>query len=285
MLRIVTLFWFSFLLVSHASATEIYQWTDDHGRQIFSDQPADPAAEILDVTPNSNRYLFNVKRVYDGDTLVLENNERVRLLSVNTPEINSRHREAEPGGNEARDWLKNRLKKGQVYLQYDAEKHDRYDRLLAYAWTPDGDFINEELLQQGLAALSLQPPNLQYADQLIAAQQQAIEANKGLWAEPHYQPRKATTINENAYRGWQRWRLTAKSRSQTRNYWVLKVNDRISLRIAKKHQALFSPLEDYLNQPLEVRGWMSKRGENYHLFVHHPSSIVRLNQTLLNFAQ
>lgn len=266
-----------FLLVNPVHSTEIYQWTDERGRQIFSDQPADPTAEVLELQPSSNRYLFNVKRVYDGDTLVLENNERVRLLSINTPEISSRHREAEPGGIAARDWLRTQLKQGQVYLQYDAEKRDRYDRRLAYAWTPDGEFINEQLLQQGLAALTLQPPNLQYAEQLIAAQQQAFDQKKGIWADKHYQPRKVSTINENDYRGWQRWRLTAKSQSQTRDYWVLKVNNNVSLRIAKKQQALFPPLDEYLNQPLEVRGWMSKRGDHYSLFVQHPSAIVRLD--------
>lgn len=270
---VLLLFW----LIGTVSATEIYQWTDDHGRQIFSDQPADPAAETVELTPSSNRYLFNVKRVYDGDTLVLENNQRVRLLSINTPEISSRYREAEPGGIEARDWLKKQLSENQVYLQYDTEKRDRYDRLLAYAWTPDGDFINEKLLQKGLAALTLKPPNLQYADQLITAQQQAINQQQGIWVDKHYQPRKVTTITETAYRGWQRWLLTTKSRSQTRDYWVLKVNDNVSLKIAKKQQDLFPPLESYLNKSLEVRGWMSKRGDQYSLFVQHPSAITLLD--------
>lgn len=277
MLRLFASCCFVFLLLSHVHATEVYQWTDERGRQIFSDQPTDPAAEVLELQPNSNRYLFNVKRVYDGDTLVLENDERVRLLSINTPEISSRHREAEPGGIEARDWLRNQLKDGQVYLQYDAEKRDRYDRLLAYAWTVDGEFINEQLLQQGLAALTIQPPNLQYAEQLMAAQQHALDHKKGIWADKHYQPRKVSTVNENDYRGWQRWRLTTKSQSQTRDYWVLKVNDKVSLRIAKKQQALFPPLDEYLKKPLEVRGWMSKRGDHYSLFVQHPSAIVILD--------
>ena len=269
-----------FLLVClsfSVGATEIYQWKDESGRQIFSDQPVDPAAEVLDLQPNSNRYLFNVKRVYDGDTLVLENNERVRLLSINTPEISSRHREAEPGGIAARDWLRDQLKQGQGYLQYDAERRDRYDRLLAYAWTPEGDFINEKLLQQGLAALTLQPPNLHYADQLIAAQQHALDQKTGIWADKHYQPRKVSTINETAYRGWQRWRLMVKSKSQTRDYWVLKINNKVSLRIAKKQQTLFPPLEDYLNKPLEVHGWMSKRGDQYSMYIKHPSAIKLLD--------
>jgi len=277
MARYLSSVFFLFWLIGTVSATEIYQWTDDHGRQIFSDQPADPAAETVELTPSSNRYLFNVKRVYDGDTLVLENNQRVRLLSINTPEISSHYREAEPGGIEARDWLKNQLSENQVYLQYDTEKRDRYDRLLAYAWTPDGDFINEKLLQKGLAALTLKPPNLQYADQLIAAQQQAINQKQGIWGDKHYQPRKITTITETAYRGWQRWLLTAESRVQTRDYWVLKVNDKASLRIAKEQQDLFPPLESYLNKSLEVHGWMSKRGKQYSLFVQHPSAIKVLD--------
>jgi len=264
-------------LAGSASATEIFQWTDDSGRQTFSDQPSDPSAEVVGLEASSNRYLFNVKRVYDGDTLVLENDERVRLLSINTPEISSRHREAESGGIEARDWLEDQLKQGQVYLQFDAEKRDRYDRLLAYAWTVDGEFINEQLLQQGMATLTLQPPNLQYADNLIAAQQQAIDQNKGIWTDKTYRPRKVITIDETAYRGWHRWLLTTKSSSQTRDYWVLKVNNEVSLRISKKQQALFPSLDKYLNKPLEVRGWMSKRGDQYSLFVHHPSAIVSLD--------
>lgn len=262
------------LLAINVGATEVYQWTDDSGRQIFSDQPTDPAAEVLALTPSSNRYLFNVKRVHDGDTLVLENNERVRLLSVNTPELSSRHREAESGDIEARDWLKDQLKQNQVYLQYNVEKRDRYERILAYAWTPSGMFLNEQLLEQGLATLTLQPPNLQHADSLIEAQQQAIHQNKGIWADKTYQSRKVTTLTDTAYRGWQRWLLTVKSRSQPRDYWVLKVNDKVSLRIAKQQQALFPPSETYLNKPLEVRGWMSKRGDQSSVLVQHPSAIV-----------
>lgn len=128
-----------------------------------------------------------------------------------------------------------------------------------------------------MAALTLKPPNLQYADQLIAAQQQAINQKQGIWGNKHYQPRKITTITETAYRGWQRWLLTAESRAQTRDYWVLKVNDKASLRIAKEQQDLFPPLDSYLNKSLEVHGWMSKRGKQYSLFMQHPSAIKVLD--------
>lgn len=269
--------WLLLLVCSSLHATEVYQWLDEDGRQVFADQPPDATAQPVQLTPSSNRYLFNVKRVSDGDTLVLENNERVRLLSVNAPEISSRYREAESGGIAAKNWLQAQLKQGQIYLQYDTERRDRYNRLLAYAWSTDGTFLNEQLLKQGLATLALQPPNLHYADELIAAQQQAIQQQAGIWGDKAYQPRKVSSLDETAYRGWHRWRLAAKSRSQTRDYWVLKVDNKVSVRIAKKQQNLFPVMEEYLNKPLEVRGWMSKRGDQYRLFVQHPSAIVVLD--------
>ncbi len=269
--------WLLLLLCSSLNATEVYQWFDEDGSPVFADQPVDTTAQPVQLSPASNRYLFNVKRVSDGDTLILENNERVRLLSVNAPEISSRYREAESGGIAAKNWLQAQLKQGQIYLQYDNEQRDRYNRLLAYAWSVDGTFLNEQLLKQGLATLALQPPNLHYADELIAAQQQAIQQQAGIWGDKAYQPRKVSSLDETAYRGWHRWRLAAKSLSQTRDYWVLTVDNKVSVRIAKKQQKLFPVMEEYLNKPLEVRGWMSKRGDQYRLFVQHPSAIIVLD--------
>lgn len=124
----VSLLW----LAATCSAAEVYRWTDEQGSVFFSDQPQHAEAETLAISPQSNRYLFNLKRVNDGDTLILENGERVRILGLNAPEISSRFGEAEPLGEEARDWLIAQLAQGQVSLEYDQQAHDHYDRQLAY---------------------------------------------------------------------------------------------------------------------------------------------------------
>lgn len=71
-----------------------------------------------------------VKRVIDGDTIVLESGERVRLIGVNTPE------RGKPGAKEATAFLRDLLEGEVVLLSYDRHNapsyRDRYERLLAY---------------------------------------------------------------------------------------------------------------------------------------------------------
>ena len=54
-----------------------------------------------------------------------------------------------------------------VYLEYDVEQFDQYDRTLAYVWIEeDGEYLmlNEIMLSEGYAEPVLIKPNLKYAD-------------------------------------------------------------------------------------------------------------------------
>ena len=51
-----------------------------------------------------------------------------------------------------------------VYLQYDTEKRDQYQRILAYVFLSDGTFFNAKLLHDGYANLLTIPPNVKYID-------------------------------------------------------------------------------------------------------------------------
>ncbi len=68
-------------------------------------------------------------------------------------------------------------------LEYDLERYDQYNRLLAYVFLPDGRLLNAELVRRGLARVLLKPPNLRYRDVLLQAQQQAIDQRLGWWQE------------------------------------------------------------------------------------------------------
>jgi hypothetical protein len=41
---------------------------------------------------------------------------------------------------------------------------------------------------------------------------------------------------------------------------------------------LFPPLDNYLNTPLEVRGWLRKQGKQQRLYVQHPSAFIHLQR-------
>jgi len=70
-----------------------------------------------------------------------------------------------------------------VYREFDVEKKDRYERLLAYVYLKDGTFLNAEIVKQGYASLMTYPPNVKYADDFVKLYREARENNRGLWKE------------------------------------------------------------------------------------------------------
>ncbi len=116
-----------------------------------------------------------VERVIDGDTIVLDTGETVRLLGVNTPE------RGQPFYEEAKAFTESLTLGKAVRLEQDVVPVDRYNRVLAYVYLEDGTFVNVEIVRQGYGQVYVIPPNVAYADELRAAQQEAREAGRGLW--------------------------------------------------------------------------------------------------------
>lgn len=253
-------------------ASGIYRSIDSHGRVTYSDIPT-PTAKPLRLHVQPSRTIHRVVKVIDGDTVILQGNRRVRLLGINAPEIESRHRPAEPGGISAKNWLQKKLQGRSVYLEYDQQNHDRYKRILAHLYLPDGEHINLSLLKRGLATANLLPPNLLHSEAIIKAQQQAETQKLGIWSMKHYAPRSLTQLTEKPF-GWQRYRTRVIAVKRNRQYSRLIVNDKIDLRISNSELALFPPLTTYLRKPLEVRGWVSRRNDHYSIHIHHPSALI-----------
>jgi micrococcal nuclease len=135
-----------------------------------------------------------VKRVVDGDTLLLETGERVRLIGIDTPELhesNKLYRDAGRTGQDARtiqklgqkayEFTRSLVEGKRVSLEFDVEKYDRYQRLLAYVYLKDGTFVNAEIVKQGYANLMTFPPNVKYVDLFQKLYQEARENRRGLW--------------------------------------------------------------------------------------------------------
>jgi len=124
---------------------------------------------------------YTVKWVNDGDTIVLTNAWRVRYIGIDAPEIDHENQKAQPFGYQARSFNKKRVLSQKVGLEFDKERYDRYGRLLAYIFLADGTFLNEEVLENGLAFYLHIRPNEKYDKRLLKAQQEAMKAQKGLW--------------------------------------------------------------------------------------------------------
>ena len=91
----------------------------------------------------------SVVRVVDGDTIILDANERVRLIGVDTPETVDPRRPVQYFGKEASAFTKRMVESKKVRLEYDQTRKDRYGRTLAYVYLKDGTFLNAEIVKQG----------------------------------------------------------------------------------------------------------------------------------------
>jgi len=125
-----------------------------------------------------------VAEVVDGDTIIITNGssrEIVRLLGIDTPETVDPNRPVQCFGAEASARLRDLLPTGTaVSLLRDREPRDQYGRLLAYIYVDDV-FVNEVMLAEGLADLSIYPPNDTLRPQLEAAAKRARTASIGFW--------------------------------------------------------------------------------------------------------
>ena len=123
-----------------------------------------------------------VQRVIDGDTIELATGEKVRYIGINTPEIHHPRKPVEYFGKEAMEFNRKLVTSKKVHLEFDAQKRDKYSRLLAYVYLPDGTFVNAELVKEGYAQVATYPPNVKHQKLFKKLQQEARKAKRGLWA-------------------------------------------------------------------------------------------------------
>lgn len=141
--------------------------------------------------------VYKIIRVVDGDTIILDNKERVRLIGVDTLEkypSAKLNRDAERThtdkelikamGRKASDFTKNLSEGKIVRLEYDQTKRDIYGRLLAYVYLPDGRLLNEEIILQGYGFAYLKYPfKPELMSRFREAETKARDEKRGLWGE------------------------------------------------------------------------------------------------------
>ena len=151
-----------------------------------SDPDGDGAQDEAGAPAAYDNATATVTRVVDGDTIeispAIDGVTDVRLIGVDTPETKEPGCAPQPYGPEATSYAESVLSGRQVELEFDEEKTDQYDRLLAYVYPEGGEMFNEDLVEGGYAQVYPYPPNTRYADRLAAAQEQARAAGLGIWS-------------------------------------------------------------------------------------------------------
>ncbi|HJL18708.1 MAG TPA: thermonuclease family protein [Sandaracinaceae bacterium LLY-WYZ-13_1] len=147
----------------------------------------DPSALRAGSAPCRAPILGRVFRVADGDTISVEGLSEVvvlnvRMIGVDTPEVAHEGMPAECYGDEAADFTR-QLEGHLVWLTFDEDCTDRFDRTLAYVHvgTGDGDLFERQLLRRGFANVLTIGGNDAYATQFRSDESAAASENAGLW--------------------------------------------------------------------------------------------------------
>ena len=135
---------------------------------------------------------YVVQRVVDGDTVVLSSLGTVRLIGVDTPETVDPRAPVQRYGIESAAFLKQLVQNRSVRVEYDRQRVDKYRRTLAYLYLHDGMFVNLEIIRQGFGHAYVDYPFI-HIESFRAAEREAREAGRGLWAEDQTAPLKATS--------------------------------------------------------------------------------------------
>jgi micrococcal nuclease len=125
---------------------------------------------------------YRIDRVTDGDTVVLRNGQRVRLVQIDSPE---KFFGLECYAREASDAAERLLPKGtrvRLLLEPTSDRIDDFDRLLRYVVRLDGVNVNLRLVAVGAAApYFYEGQRGMHANRLEALAQRARARRLGLW--------------------------------------------------------------------------------------------------------
>jgi endonuclease YncB( thermonuclease family) len=126
-----------------------------------------------------------VVRVLDGDALVLDTGQSVRLVGVEAPAAPYREREGDAGFEEAKRLLEDMVLGREVELRYGGLTRDRYDRALAHVVTTDALgprlWLNAEMVKKGGARVRVYPDTATANAPLLALEAAARDDRRGLW--------------------------------------------------------------------------------------------------------
>lgn len=279
MRRISVLILWSLFLALPTQAASIYRWVDAEGKVHYGDKPPaskppGAASRLKRIERYSERY--TIQTALDGDTLMLTNGTRVRLIGVNAPEIAHNNTPNQPGGQEAMEFLYKLAKDKKVRLESEVQRFDRYHRRLAHPILPDGRSITSLLLRSGMVHVSLVPPNIARAEQLFKDEAYARRRKVGLWALPEYQVLPAR--NAAAYRNtWRRLRGKVVSVQPKLKYTYLHFESGLVVYFDNENLQRFidagrDPLQ-LEGRSVVVRGWVRQQSGQPVIRLSHPLEI------------
>jgi len=221
-----------------------------------------------------------VKWVYDGDTLLLTDKRKIRLIGIDTPEVKHHQQQEQEFGARAREALRELLAKDhyRVQLRYGPERYDRYSRTLAHVYLRDGTNLSNWLLEKGYAKILAYPPNITLASCYRQAEHKAQAQKLRLWHLAINQARDAARLPLKT-KGYVRLkgkvRRIIQHKKSTRIELVSRNGHPIQLKIKKRNLAYFKSIvpDKLWGKEIIVSGILRNKRNKRILYLNHPSQL------------
>jgi endonuclease YncB( thermonuclease family) len=227
-------------------------------------------------SPPATTEPVQVRYVHDGDSLVLNDNKKIRLIGINTPEIAHQDQPTQALAIKARDHLRQLLfqQGNRAQLIYGEQQQDRYRRNLAHLWLSDGRNLTAELLREGLGWAIAIPPNVSYLDCYLESEKAARTASRGVWDHPDYVARDSRNLSLHD-EGFQRVRGRIIRVNHGGGATWINLQGRFALRIPDQNIAWFKkrPDPDWVGREIEVWGWLYSAKGELRVNVQHPAAL------------
>lgn len=148
-------------------------------------------------TPPSDYYV--VTSFADGDTLTVDINgtkEKVRLIGVDTPEVNDPRKPVQCFGHAASQFTQTLIGTNVVRLESDPTNsdRDRYNRILRYVYLPDNTLVNLEIIKQGYGFAYTTYP-FEKQSEFTTTEIAARDQGRGLWGNCQVSEDKKTNAD------------------------------------------------------------------------------------------
>ncbi|MEQ1887930.1 MAG: thermonuclease family protein [Alphaproteobacteria bacterium] len=223
-----------------------------------------------------------VREVTDGDTLSLDTGAVVRLTGIQAPKLALGRPGFKPWplADEARNALQAMTQNRTVQLGFGGARADRHRRTLAHLYRqPDGLWIQGEMLRLGLARVYSFSDNRALVPEMLALEQMARTARRGVWAHEFYRVRTPEGLGG---------LLDSFQLVQGRVLKFAKISDYVFLNFGMDYKTDFTAVigrrdwrrfaaaaidpQNYTGRTLRVRGWL-EHWNGPMLRISHPEQI------------
>ena len=235
----------------------------------------------------------SVVRVIDAETVLLDDDEEVRLIGALAPRSPDMRPDASPWPpeQEAMAALRDLVVGRSVELATLGRAKDRYGRLLAHLFlNEDGErvWVQGRMLSTGHARAYGLPESFACASELIAHERVARQAQVGLWANAAYATRSATEAGKllryrNSYQLVEGNVVHVKA-AKTRTYldfgrdWRTDFSAGVDAKILRANPEWAKTLAALEGRHVEVRGWIEYRGGPY-IAIEDPSQLAIIDES------